>query len=61
MTDASQEKNQDPMQEQEMEDEQQLEEEEAINGPVDEMEQDVVEYRKLSSFLSCLRRFASSI
>lgn len=61
MTDASQEKNQDPMQEQEMEEEQQLDEEEDINGPADERKEEVVEYHKLRSFHSRLHRFSSNV
>jgi hypothetical protein len=61
MTDASQELSQDSTQKQDMEEQQRLDEEEAINGPVEEREQEIVEYRKLNSFLSCLRRFSSNV
>jgi hypothetical protein len=61
MTDASQEQSQDSTQEQDMEEQQRLDEEEAIDGPIDEREQEIVEYRKLNSFLSCLRHFLSNV
>jgi hypothetical protein len=44
-----------------MEEQQRLDEEEAIDGPIDEREQEIVEYRKLNSFLSGLRRFLSNV
>jgi hypothetical protein len=61
MTDASQEQSQDLTQKQNMEEQQRLDEEEAIDGPIDEREQEIVEYRKLNSFLSGLRRFLSNV
>ena len=61
MTEASEKQRQNSTQKQDMEEQQRLDEEEAIDGPIDEREQEIVEYRKLDSPISCLRRFSSNV
>lgn len=61
MNDASLDKNEDLMQEQDMEEHHQRDEEKASDGPLDEREQEIVEYRKLSPFIPCLRRLLSKV
>lgn len=61
MNDASLDKNKDIMQEQDMEEHHRRNEEEASDGPLDEREQEIVKYRKLSPFIPCLRRLWSKV